>query len=239
MSDERPEIDCPHCNESIAADSIICQFCYSGISEHHFEACASCGEKIWKGSRRCRFCKQEFERLDVFILESEAAEIEAQRFRRTFLIEIGNLITYSLTIKDALYMVVNILCKSLQASRCFVYCTVDGTLWHYVQYYNGDAVKSSVDLDWKPSKSALVAKVVLAKEPLVLQLDEASRAAQEELLQLKVITFLGLQLPEQNKVRGCLVIHQSDGHREWSKGEIEWLSQITRELSEGLSKRAS
>ena len=242
MTDEHPMIDCPHCNEPIAAESIICPFCFSGVSAHHFEPCSSCGEKIWKNANRCRFCKTKIERIDRHAPAPPptGAEQEARRFRQTFLQEIGNLLTYCRETTDALSMVVNILGRALEVSRCIVYCTLDGTLWHYSQYFNrANATTSSMDLDWKPSKSALVAKVVLAKEPLVLHLEEASVAAQEELNKLKVITFLGLPLPEQNKVRGCVIIHQCDGYREWSGEEIEWLTQITRELAEGLNKRAS
>ncbi len=51
--------------------------------------------------------------------------VQRDTFRDTFLVEIGNVMTYSLGIGDALFMVVNILGKVLNATRCLFICTDD------------------------------------------------------------------------------------------------------------------
>src|SRR5262249_46689196 len=84
--------------------------------------------------------------------------IQRDTFRDTFLVEIGNVMSYSLGIGDALFMVVNILGKALQASRCLFICTdEDQTGWKCYEFWQQDKVKSCQEFRWPTTDSPVVA----------------------------------------------------------------------------------
>jgi len=87
--------------------------------------------------------------------------VQRDTFRDTFLVEIGNLMTYSLGIGDALFMVVNILGKALQVSRCLFICTDDQQAgWKCYEFWQQDKVESLQQLHWPSADSALVAQTL-------------------------------------------------------------------------------
>lgn len=238
MSADSEMTKCPHCGEAVEAASIICRFCYSGISKRYFHRCPFCAEMIRKNAVFCRFCKTEFEAAAIEELSTEQEQIEAAKFRETFLVEIGNLMTYSLGITDALYLIVNIVGRALQVSRCLIYCTYDGqTGWKYGEFCYGDEVQSCISLDWPAYKSVLVAKTVLAQAPLIVfggQINSGAGATQAELTLLSVQSFLGVALPRQDRIQGCLILHQCDYHRDWTSDDINWIRNVADSLAKAL-----
>src|SRR6202034_2450290 len=69
--------------------------------------------------------------------------VQRDTFRDTFLVEIGNVMAYSLGVGDALFMVVNILGRALQASRCLFICTDDTKIgWKSYEYWQQDNLHS-------------------------------------------------------------------------------------------------
>ena len=111
--------------------------------------------------------------------------IQRDTFRDTFLVEIGNVMAYSLGIGDALFMVVNILGKVLQASRCLFICTDDTQAgWKCYEFWQQDKVQSCQDYYWPTTHSPLIAQVLLSRTPLKVfegQLNSYASPVQDEL----------------------------------------------------------
>jgi hypothetical protein len=168
-------IECSHCGEAIEADSIICQFCYSGISKRWFYPCPLCAEVIRKDCTVCKFCKAV---LPAVLTAGKSLEQEelAEEFRKTFLAEIGHFLNYKFDSGDGLNMIVNVLGRGLQVSRCLIYCTYPGTTaWHYAEYYKSDEAQKCSSLNWHASKSGLVVKTILAEEPISISSGQIRR----------------------------------------------------------------
>jgi hypothetical protein len=227
---------CPHCGETVETVSVICRFCYSGISENFFHPCSCCAEVIRKDAVACRFCKTEFPPPVVPELTPEQEELEAAEFRKTFLGEIGNLITYNLEMGEALSLIVSIIGRGLQVSRCLIYCTNDGLKWCYSEYSHCD-VGNCTSLDWKASKSLLVAQAVRAKEPIFVFADKTESNTElkpSELSTLTVQSALAVALPRSEHTQGCLILQQCDYKREWLAADVEWILKVAKSLSESL-----
>src|SRR5690606_8497498 len=95
--------------------------------------------------------------------------VQRDTFRETFLVEIGNVMAYSLGIGDALFMVVNILGQALGASRCLFICTDDTQAgWKCYEFWQQERVKSCQEFYWPSTDSALVSQVLLSKSPMSL-----------------------------------------------------------------------
>ena len=93
--------------------------------------------------------------------------VQRETFRETFLVEIGNLMAYSLGIGDALFMVVNILGKVLQSSRCLFICTDDNQAgWKCFEFWQQEQVQSCQDYLWPTTDSPVIAQTLLSSVPL-------------------------------------------------------------------------
>jgi len=166
--------------------------------------------------------------------------VQRDTFRETFLVEIGNLMTYSLGIGDALFMVVNILGKALNVSRCLFICTDDNQAgWKCYEFWQQEKVQSLQQSYWPSADSALVAQTLLAREPLKYfegQQNSYVSPAQEELQLINVKSFLGLALKSSEGTHGCVILQQCDYRRAWTRNEIDMLQNVADKVAEALYK---
>ncbi len=164
--------------------------------------------------------------------------VQRDTFRETFLVEIGNLMTYSLGIGDALFMVVNILGKALQVSRCLFICTDDNQAgWKCYEFWQQEKVQSLQQSYWPSADSALVAQTLLAREPLKLfegQQNSYSSPAQEELQLINVKSLLGIALKSSEGTHGCVILQQCDYRRAWTRNEVDMLQNVADESGRGF-----
>ncbi len=166
--------------------------------------------------------------------------IQRGTFRETFLIEIGNLMSYSLGIGDALFMVVNILGKVLQASRCLFICTDDAQAgWKCYEFWQQEKVVSCQEYRWPTANSTIVAQTILQSAPLILtegQENSYVSPVQEELQFIGVRSQLGLALSSNEAVQGLVILQQCDYRREWTRDEIDMVQKVADKVAEALFK---
>jgi HD-GYP domain-containing protein (c-di-GMP phosphodiesterase class II)/GAF domain-containing protein len=166
--------------------------------------------------------------------------IQRDTFRDTFLVEIGNVMAYSLGIGDALFMVVNILGKVLQASRCLFICTDDTQAgWKCYEFWQQDKVQSCQDYYWPTTHSPLIAQVLLSRTPLKVyegQLNSYVSPVQDELQLISVKSLLGVPLRTANATHGCVILQQCDYRRAWTRGEIDMVQNVADKVAEALLK---
>jgi len=166
--------------------------------------------------------------------------IQRDTFRETFLVEIGNVMAYSLGIGDALFMVVNILGKVLQCSRCLFICTDDTQAdWKCYEFWQQDKVQSCQDYRWPTTDSPLVAQTLLSQSPLRVyegQLNSYVSPVQEELQFIGVRSLLGVALRSSEATHGCVILQQCDYRRAWTRNEIDMVQNVADKVAEALVK---
>lgn len=166
--------------------------------------------------------------------------VQRDTFRETFLIEIGNVMAYSLGIGDALFMVVNILGKVLQVSRCLFICTDDTHAgWKCYEYWQQDKVGSCHDYCWPTTDSPLIAQTLLSRTPLKVsegQLNSYVSPVQEELQFIGCKSLLGVALRTAEAVHGCVILQQCDYRRAWTRNEIDMVQNVADKVAESLVK---
>jgi HD-GYP domain-containing protein (c-di-GMP phosphodiesterase class II) len=166
--------------------------------------------------------------------------VQRGTFRETFLIEIGSLMSYSLGIGDALFMVVNILGKVLQVSRCLFICTDDAQAgWKCYEFWQQEKVVSCQEYRWPTADSTIVAQTLLHSAPLILtegQINSYVAPVQEELQFIGVRSQLGLSLRSSEGVHGLVILQQCDYRREWTRDEIDMVQKVADKVAEALFK---
>ena len=166
--------------------------------------------------------------------------VQRDTFRDTFLVEIGNVMAYSLGIGDALFMVVNILGKVLHASRCIFICTDDRQAgWKCFEFWQQDQVQSCQAFAWPTTDSPVVSQTLLAHAPLMLyegQQNSYTTPAQEELQFIGVKSFLGVALRSEQATHGCVILQQCDYRRAWTRGEVDMVQNVADKVAEALAK---
>jgi putative nucleotidyltransferase with HDIG domain len=166
--------------------------------------------------------------------------VQRDTFRDTFLVEIGNVMAYSLGIGDALFMVVNILGKVLHASRCLFICTDDTQAgWKCYEFWQQDKVQSCQDYRWPTSDSAVIARTLLTNAPLSVyegQVNSYISPVQEELQFINVKSLLGVPLRSADATHGCVILQQCDYRRAWTRGEIDMVQNVADKVAEALVK---
>jgi HD-GYP domain-containing protein (c-di-GMP phosphodiesterase class II)/GAF domain-containing protein len=166
--------------------------------------------------------------------------VQRDTFRETFLVEIGNLMAYSLGIGDALFMVVNILGKVLQSSRCLFICTDDNQAgWKCFEFWQQDQVQSCQDYLWPTTDSPVIAQTLLSSVPLHFyegQQNSYVSPVQEELQFIGVKSLLGVALRSSQGIHGCVILQQCDYRRAWTRGEIDMVQNVADKVAEALVK---
>ena len=166
--------------------------------------------------------------------------VQRDSSREALLLEIGNVMNYSPAIGDALFVVVNILGKALNVSRCLFICTDDHQAgWKCYEFWLQDKVKSCREMFWPSSDSAIVAQTLLAKTPLIVhegQENSYVSPVQEELQFIGVKSYLGIPLRSSQSTHGCVIVQQCDYRRAWTRTEIDMLQNCADKLAEALLK---
>jgi HD-GYP domain-containing protein (c-di-GMP phosphodiesterase class II)/GAF domain-containing protein len=166
--------------------------------------------------------------------------VQRETFRDTFLVEITNVMAYSLGIGDALFMVVNILGKVLQASRCLFICTDDTQAgWKCYEFWQQDKVQSCQEFRWPTTDSPVVAQTLLSSVPLQIfegQENSYVSPVQEEMQFIDVRSLLGVALRSIGGVHGCVIMQQCDYRRAWTRGEIDMVQNVADKVAEALIK---
>jgi len=166
--------------------------------------------------------------------------VQRETFRETFLFEINNVMAYSLGIGDALFMVVNILGKVLQAGRCLFICTDEAQAgWKCYEFWQQDKVQSCNEFRWPTTDSPLVARTLLSRVPLQFfegQENSYVSPVQEEMQFIGARSALGVALRSSSGVHGCIILQQCDYRRAWTRGEIDMAQNVADKVAEALVK---
>jgi HD-GYP domain-containing protein (c-di-GMP phosphodiesterase class II)/GAF domain-containing protein len=166
--------------------------------------------------------------------------VQRETFRETFLFEINNVMAYSLGIGDALFMVVNILGKVLQASRCLFICTDEAQAgWKCYEFWQQDKVQSCNEFRWPTTDSPLVARTLLSRVPLEFfegQGNSYVSPVQDEMQFIGARSALGIALRSSSGVHGCIILQQCDYRRAWTRGEIDMAQNVADKVAEALVK---
>lgn len=177
---------------------------------------------------------------DIIRLAQINDVVQRDTFRETFLVEIGNVMSYSLGIGDALFMVVNILGKALSVSRCLFICTDDAQAgWKCYEFWQQEKVKSCQEYYWPSNDSPFVAQALLANTPLsVYEGQENSYVSpvQEELRFIGVKSLLGVPLTSSEGTHGCVILQQCDYRRAWTRQEVDMVQNVADRVAEALLK---
>ncbi len=166
--------------------------------------------------------------------------VQRDTFRNTFLYEIQNVMNYSLGIGDALFMVVNILGKVLNTSRCLFICVDDTHAgWKAYEFWQRERLQSCQQYGWPTTDSPIVARSLLASSPLIIE--EANQNSyltpvQEELQLLGVRSLLGVPLRSENATHGCIILQHCEARHEWTRGEIDMVQNVSDTVAEALAK---
>jgi len=166
--------------------------------------------------------------------------VQRDTFRDTFLVEIGNVMAYSLGIGDALFMVVNILGKVLNTSRCIFICTDDSQAgWKCYEFWQQGQVQSCQEFCWPSTDSGIVAQTLLSPSPLMVfegQSNSHQTPVQEELQFMGAKSLLGVALKSESAIHGCVILQQCDYRRAWTRGEIDMVQNVADKVAEALAK---
>ncbi len=166
--------------------------------------------------------------------------VQRDTFRDTFLVEIGNVMAYSLGIGDALFMVVNILGKVLQASRCLFVCTDDSAAgWKCYEFWQQEKVQSCQEYMWPTTDSPVIAQTLLSTSPLRVyegQQNSYVSPVQEELQFIGVKSLLGISLKSSAATHGCVILQQCDYRRAWTRNEVDMVQNVADKVADALVK---
>ncbi len=166
--------------------------------------------------------------------------VQRDTFRDTFLVEIGNVMAYSLGIGDALFMVVNILGKVLQASRCLFVCTDDSAAgWKCYEFWQQEKVQSCQEYRWPTTDSPVIAQTLLSTAPLRVyegQQNSYVSPVQEELQFIGVKSLLGVALKSSTATHGCVILQQCDYRRAWTRNEVDMVQKVADKVADALAK---
>lgn len=179
-------------------------------------------------------------KISEFIRQAQLNDIaQRETFKKTFLVEINSLMTYSLGAGDALFMVVNILGKALRSSRCLFICTDDkNTSWKCYEYWQQDKVKSCQESHWPTNNSAIMGQALTSHTPLRLYEGQESSyltPVQTELKLMNAKSLLALPLISKNQIYGCIVIQQCDYRRNWTVSEMDTVQSIADKVADALA----
>lgn len=177
---------------------------------------------------------------DIIRLAQINDVVQRDTFRETFLVEIGNVMAYSMGIGDALFLVVNILGKALNVSRCLFVCTDDAQAgWKCYEFWQQDKVRSCQEFYWPSTDSPMVAQVLLSRMPMTVyegQENSYVSPVQEELQFIGVKSLLGVALTTGQNTHGCVILQQCDYRRAWTRSEVDMVQNVADKVAEALVK---
>ncbi len=163
-------------------------------------------------------------------------------FRTEFLSEFANILKYSLSQSDALYMIANILGKVLSADRCLIGTVTAGEM-NYREYCRPPKATSCKKLQWPGRDSILIKHVLGSQLPFRFSISnstptqaiERDTEAELEMQSIAAKSFLGIQILKDEKSLGCLILQQVDTSRIWEDDEVEWLLKVSEKIASQLA----
>lgn len=164
--------------------------------------------------------------------------VQRDTFRNAFMSEIINLMNYSMGLGDALFMVVNILGKAINCSRCLFICTDENQAgWKCFEYWQRERLQSSQDFGWPTKDSAIISQSLLSQAPIISyegQPNSYMTPLQEEMQFIGVRSMLAVAIRSQVAVHGCIVLQQCDSRHAWTQDEIDMVQNVADTVAEAL-----
>lgn len=164
--------------------------------------------------------------------------VQRDTFRSAFMSEITSMMQMSMGLGDTLFMVVNILGKALNCSRC-IFVATDGTAgWKCYEYWQRErGIESSQEFGWPTKDSAVVARALLSPLPVVTFEGQAGSyltPAQEEMQFIGVRSLLAVAIRSSLGVHGCIIMQQCDSRRAWTRDEMDMVQNVADTVAEAL-----
>lgn len=164
--------------------------------------------------------------------------VQRDTFRSAFMSEITSMMQMNMGLGDTLFMVVNILGKALNCSRCIFVCTDGGAGWKCYEYWQRErGVESSQEYGWPTKDSAVVSRALLSPMPVVIfegQMGSYLTPAQEEMQFIGVRSLLAVGIRSTLGVHGCMVVQQCDSRRAWTRAEMDMVQSVADTVAEAL-----
>lgn len=164
--------------------------------------------------------------------------VQRETFRNAFMSEITNLMNYSMGLGDALFMVVNILGKAINCSRCLFICMDESQAgWKCFEYWQRERIESSQDYGWPTKDSAIVSQSLLSFSPVTSfegQPNSYMTPLQEEMQFIGVRSMLAVPIRSQQSVHGCIILQQCESRHAWTHDEIDMVQNVADTVAEAL-----
>ena len=164
--------------------------------------------------------------------------VQRDTFRSAFMSEISSMMQMNMGLGDTLFMVVNILGKALNCSRCIFVATDGSSGWKCYEYWQRErGVESSQDCGWPTKDSAVVARALLSPLPVVTfegQNGSYLTPAQEEMQFIGVRSLLAVGIRSTLGVHGCIIMQQCDSRRAWTRDEMDMVQNVADTVAEAL-----
>ncbi len=165
--------------------------------------------------------------------------VQRDTFRGAFMSEINNLMTIPMGLGDALFMVVNILGKALNVSRCIFICVDDSrTDWRSYEFFQRERVLSAQEFGWPTKDSAIVAQALLSAVPITNfegQLNSYKIPVQDEMEFIGVRSQLAVAIRSSISVHGVIILQQCESRHAWTRGEIDMVQSAADTIAEALA----
>lgn len=164
--------------------------------------------------------------------------VQRDTFRSAFMSEISSMMQMNMGLGDTLFMVVNILGKALNCSRCIFVATDGSSGWKCYEYWQRErGVESSQDCGWPTKDSAVVARALLSPLPVVTfegQNGSYLTPAQEEMQFIGVRSLLAVGIRSTLGVHGCIIMQQCDSRRAWTRDEMDMVQNVADTVADAL-----
>ncbi|MBY0550742.1 MAG: HD domain-containing protein [Candidatus Obscuribacterales bacterium] len=164
--------------------------------------------------------------------------VQRDTFRSAFMSEISSMMQMNMGLGDTLFMVVNILGKALNCSRCIFVATDGSSGWKCYEYWQRErGVESSQDCGWPTKDSAVVARALLSPLPVVTfegQTGSYLTPAQEEMQFIGVRSLLAVGIRSTLGVHGCIIMQQCDSRRAWTRDEMDMVQNVADTVADAL-----
>lgn len=166
--------------------------------------------------------------------------VQRDTFRSAFMSEITNLMSLQMGLGDALFMVVNILGKALQVSRCIFICVDDShTDWRSYEYWQRERIEPAQTYGWPTKDSAILSQTLLSPVPIESfegQQNSYKTPVQEEMEFIGVRSQLSIAIRSSVGVHGAIILHQCESRHAWTRDEIDIAQSVADTVAEALAQ---
>jgi putative nucleotidyltransferase with HDIG domain len=166
--------------------------------------------------------------------------VQRDTFRSAFMSEITNLMSLQMGLGDALFMVVNILGKALDVSRCIFVCVDDShTDWRAYEYWKRERIEPAQTYGWPTKDSAIISQTLLSPVPIESfegQQHSYKTPVQEEMEFIGVRSQLSVAIRSGIGVHGAIVLQQCESRHAWTRDEIDIAQSVADTVAEALAQ---